>query len=1140
MSSEDISMVCDVLLGISNPDKEIRNNSVSKLQELSNNLGALTYCLIEVASKPAINDKEKTIKTTALVLCRKIMETKKMDDWKNIPNNIKEGIKTKSFALLNSEVDPNQNSKIVDMIQEIMIKILDCEEQWPEIQSLAFSIVNFDPNDNTKTIQIRTLLKLITSGVGYMYGDIQKNYSKLIPYLEKLFDSNIDMKVKVCAAEFINELISFCDNDEQNNEVNYFKEIIKKILNNIYKCYQMNDKMPEDCVKSFLDICINIEVVEPSLFTSLFPEMFTLSKNLIEKKDYDDEKIRELAFELILSLIEVEEHLLIKKKKATKYLYDFIEMLFNYALEFEKEADQSWCIPRGNNYDSNKDDSLDDKIFFSITLLDRIITTTGIEYCEKEIQNLLKNYLSKSWECQVISFYFLVTYSEYDDEFEKVQNIIKVLFNAVVSPQPKLRFAAMHCLNKFCDNYNPSFQKDTIKEMIPMLENILKKETVLRIQCEIISTLTSFMMFTTSNCLKPYVKELFELLFTLFNNKNIPLIIRKLVLEAILEIVSTMEEEIKNFAPTAFDILFTYFAEIYKTKSSQILYGALIECITSLGIYTKEKYYKIVPDIVLCIVQIVKGFTNESFEPIRADLTNSLERLLPVLQENFKNLLPNLIETCLALIKMRPQMSISSTPQEQFDINKLLNDDEEEDDKKDGKEIKTSETEELATSLSTLNTIIESIGEDFSQYVEQVEEEIIQLIEYKADPKVRRKSSKILPNLIKGIKDQNKKIEKGKKYINLLIQVISKETEDEVCEKFFMHLKEVIENCGQILTKDELNQLFNKITEFFNNLTKKRNILLEKKKKKNKKHKDDDEDDEDLNDLINDDIEKIENIQEEIADNIGILLKTHKQIADEIIMKLIKEIIPTYFNSTNMFEVKMSLEIADDLIEFIGQDMLGNDTWNFMYQIITKLVTVNDASIRQAASYGIGNFAKFTTNNFDNYSKGLIDALYNGMNIKDTEEKTDNGNDNKQEEEEEYNEYGLAFDNMVSALGKIINYQFNSQIVQAGLNDIITKWISNLPIKYDDTEKEQQHDWLVNMFIEKRELIPANCYSHYFLCLAKIYNTKSSNEELDKKILKIFNEFVKNDDKLRQIVDSLYNDPNTTDVVKNKLKKLIV
>jgi hypothetical protein len=66
--------------------------------------------------------------------------------------------------------------------------------------------------------------------------------------------------------------------------------------------------------------------------------------------------------------------------------------------------------------------------------------------------------------------------------------------------------------------------------MIPLLENILKTETVLRIQCEIISTLTSFIMFTTSDELKPYMNELFELLFTLFNQKNIPIIIRKLVL----------------------------------------------------------------------------------------------------------------------------------------------------------------------------------------------------------------------------------------------------------------------------------------------------------------------------------------------------------------------------------------------------------------------------------------------------------------------------------------------------------------------------------------------------------------------------------------------------------------------------------
>jgi hypothetical protein len=343
-----------------------------------------------------------------------------------------------------------------------------------------------------------------------------------------------------------------------------------------------------------------------------------------------------------------------------------------------------------------------------------------------------------------------------------------------------------------------------------------------------------------------------------------------------------------------------------------------------------------------------------------------------------------------------------------------------------------------------------------------------------------------------------------------------------------------MENCGQILNNNELKELFDKMYSFFENLKVKRNKLLDKKNTKKKKHKDDDDDDENINDLLDEDIEKLESIQEEIADNMGILLKTHKQISGEIIQKLITEIIPTYFNSQNMFDVKMSLHISDDLIEFIGQDMLGNETWNFMYQIITKLVTVNDASIRQAASYGIGNFAKFTTSNFDNYSKGLIDALYNGMNIKDTNNTTEG------KDEDEFDEYKLAYDNMVSALGKIIHYQNNSQVVQGNLNELVNKWIMNLPIKQDETEQEIQHEWLADILINKRELIPNECYPHYFETLAKIYNTKACNDGTNTKIKKIFSEIVKGDNNLKQIIDALYNNPNTDEVIKNKIKKLIV
>jgi hypothetical protein len=133
-----------------------------------------------------------------------------------------------------------------------------------------------------------------------------------------------------------------------------------------------------------------------------------------------------------------------------------------------------------------------------------------------------------------------------------------------------------------------------------------------------------------------------------------------------------MEDEISPYAPLAFDLILSYFVEVYKNKINQILYGVLIECITSLGIYVKEKYHPVIPEIVNCIVEIVKGFNLDKIDPIKADLTNSLNRLIDVLKDNFKHLLPNLIETIFTLIKLRPKMAISSSPNEQFDINKIL------------------------------------------------------------------------------------------------------------------------------------------------------------------------------------------------------------------------------------------------------------------------------------------------------------------------------------------------------------------------------------------------------------------------------------------------------------------------------------
>ena len=168
---------------------------------------------------------------------------------KEIDAQLKQKIKSNILNLLNSELDPGQNSKICDFIIVIMEKVLDSEEEWPELFTLAFSIYNYEPNDNSKIFQIQTLLKLLIGGTAYMYDKISEQFDKFIPYLEKILESSIDMKIKAIATEFICELISSCE----DGEVQLFKEAIHKVIRNIGICYDMKEKMPEDSVKNFLN-----------------------------------------------------------------------------------------------------------------------------------------------------------------------------------------------------------------------------------------------------------------------------------------------------------------------------------------------------------------------------------------------------------------------------------------------------------------------------------------------------------------------------------------------------------------------------------------------------------------------------------------------------------------------------------------------------------------------------------------------------------------------------------------------------------------------------------------------------------------------------------------------------------------------
>ena len=1129
MSTDDLLMVSEVLSGITNVSKEIRTASMNKLQELRKNLGALTFCLLQISdSSPNNNNNSinnQNLQITALVICRKILDINDFTEWKNIDNELKNKIKLKSLELFLKFNETRLKSKICDVITQIVDKVSDNDEEWEDFKNLVDTIYNYDPNDNNNVVIIEYLLKIMTEATGFLFVNLQKNFDKLISYFNKICSSS-NIKLKVSASSFISELISFGDKEDMN----YLKPLLMSILKSVLECFESistnKQYSNEENLKTFLKILIEMCSIEPDLFKPHFIDMFMLCQKIIDFKQFEDEKIRELAFEVIINEIEEIPSLIKKNKNDLRGLF---EMIYKFGLDYDEKnyPIEQWENPNTTIYETLECIE-EESIQFARGLIDRLVECIGLEITLPILSEIISKLIyNENWKYKYIGLFTFSSLTSYEEEMSNVEKCFNLIFNLTKNDNKKVRYAAVNAINKLSTNYNPDFQKKYINDILPLLINIFQTENVLRIQCEIIESITSFIQFTSSENLTNFISQLYEMLFKYFIN-DINIILRKCILDCILEINSTIEEKSEPFAKKAFEILYNYFEMSYKNKNNIVLYGTLIENLTTLGPYIQNDYFDKVPILVQCIIELVEG-VNFDNSPIRSDLQNSIERLVPILQSNFMNLLPNLVNTVIKLIKIKPTMSVG-TNEKEFEMELFDNKENNKEKEKYGNEIKTSATEDFAGSISLLNTLIESLGAQIINIIPEIEKEILPLLTYSFDNKVRKKSAKILPNIIKLLTNQNDKIIKGKLYIQSLINAIEKEKDNNVCEKFFVKLKDVIDNSGEILNINEVNEFFTKIMTYFNNISQKRNDLIKNRDKEKKKNKfnnnnneiEDDSDNFSNTDLIEEDIESLENIQSEIADLIGILFKTHKNSSQEIVKIILEKLIPNFLSQNTNFEIKMAIYLIDDLIEFLGENYLSSQ-WDFFFKNLTIQVNKEDCEIRQSAAYGLGIFAQFTSD-YSKYAEESIKNLQKSLIY--------TPNDNTDEED-----FGLAKDNIIASIGKIIKFQSKNDFVKNNFKEIFKLWSNGLLIKYDSTEMENQHEWYCDVFLENSNEIGDENIENYINNLIKIYMSKYGNENINKKIEKIF-DIMKQNEKYKNIIEKIFNNSKKENK-KNKIKKLI-
>jgi len=424
--------------------------------------------------------------------------------------------------------------------------------------------------------------------------------------------------------------------------------------------------------------------------------------------------------------------------------------------------------------------------------------------------------------------------------------------------------------------------------------------------------------------------------------------------------------------------------------------------------------------------------------------------------------------------------------------------------------IVTSETEEYSVFIDLLNMILSELKEHASPCISALEIRANSLLHY-PNIEIRAKAGSIFSKIIDIIYitgDKERLTQVIKNYLSILVEAAMKENENEVITYLLNAVEDCIKDHGKTLTQDEVNSLFIKLFEIFDKVEKNRielnkeeNIKLQDIDKKAKEPKDEDideyYDDEIELDNIKQNIEGAEDIITSFSDAIGALFKTHKEYCMDIAKKMVDDVLPKYFqNTASNFEKKMGLFIMDDMVEFLGQELLAN-IWPDIIKIFIQYVDNPSCEIRQAASYGLGEFIKHTNINYSDYAKDILEIINKALEVK------------KGDENEE--EYYSAQDNVITALGKLIQHHGKEY---PNLKEIINKWLYKLPIVTDLTESAGQHgllcDIVINMpdmiFGENNKNVP-----HIIRTLCKVVNTKYSNDDVDKKIKTILEEMKKND-----------------------------
>ena len=667
INDNDLQLLSKIIDNYISPDNNIRNQSDKILLDLrQKNFGNLIIGFLKIVEN---NNFQYNTKLTSLVLLRKILELDSKNKWNLIENNLKENFKDLLLNIYIKEKNENLLNKIGNVIIELIHILTDFNENWEKFKELSLSLFKIDLNDNNlknNYIYINSLIKLVTNSIGFLDENILNNFDEIFNFILKIFNLIDYYEIKINISIFINELFAYENKIDENKKNKLIFNILKISLDLFLKKNEFN-------LKKILKILIDlIDFIDFETINPFYNDIKNLVyNNILQYKNFSNEfneEIKKLSFELLINLYEFDNFF--DDKNFNEEIKNFFDYLFKFSIEYSQNdfLEINVWSNISNNYFNYKDVPVisEDNIRFIFNLIQRLN-----EKFNNQLQNILIELINNLLQSEnnlyiylgLLSLSQLICYLE---KMDLIENIIPLLLNNLQNYNNnnnnnlKIKFAVLYCIDELCINFNDDFI-EKYNHILNILLNYLINENSIRIKCQIIITITDFIINYNKEENKKifinYLNNIFENFFKIFlnSNDNQNDILKKQILINLTEIIEYFEETeyIKQYYKTSLEILIKFFNDTFINNIKKNLYSNLINLITIIGINEENILIPIIPNLIKCIINIIQN-NNDTFNInyFQKEINSSLEKLIPYIINKYKNLLLDLTKTILEILKI--------------------------------------------------------------------------------------------------------------------------------------------------------------------------------------------------------------------------------------------------------------------------------------------------------------------------------------------------------------------------------------------------------------------------------------------------------------------------------------------------------